>query len=198
MTAMNDDIKTLRRIANWIEPDQREHSARKLREIADRLESSSNLNGFDVEKLPPILISCVAKLWPGSKGMFWERFIELMPERIQQLVEPVPLAPSGAVPRYEDALPGLEDDRGFVSYPKQIALMQAEIDAYRAAQPLAGQDVRAVTYTCKGKGGVYKRISTAIGAGTSRGAEIVIYEGDDGVWYFRTADDFADRMGIIK
>lgn len=44
-------------------------------------------NGFDVTELPPILISCVARLWPGSEGMFWEKGLEQMPDRIADIVE---------------------------------------------------------------------------------------------------------------
>lgn len=43
-------------------------------------------NGFDINKLPEILISCVAKLWPGGGGMFWETALENMPRRIEELM----------------------------------------------------------------------------------------------------------------
>lgn len=49
-------------------------------------DASAQFNGFDIAKLPPILISCVAKLWPGSEGMFWEAALEKMPARIEELM----------------------------------------------------------------------------------------------------------------
>lgn len=56
--------------------------------IEDRISSAvspAQFNGFDPAKLPPILISCVAKLFPGTDGMFWETFIDKMPQRIDLL-----------------------------------------------------------------------------------------------------------------
>lgn len=49
-------------------------------------DANALFNGFDIAKLPPILISCVAKLWPGSNGLFWEIALEKMPERIEHLM----------------------------------------------------------------------------------------------------------------
>lgn len=49
-------------------------------------DTNALFNGFDVTQLPPILISCVAKLWPGSNGLFWEVALEKMPERIEHLM----------------------------------------------------------------------------------------------------------------
>jgi hypothetical protein len=55
-----------------------------------------------------------------------------------------------------------------------------------------------VTYTCKGKGGVYELIGVAYGAGTSRGTIVNLYrEAEIGVMYFRTPADFHDRMERI-
>lgn len=54
--------------------------------VAD-LDINALFNGFDVTELPPILISCVARLWPGSEGMFWEKGLERMPDRIADIVE---------------------------------------------------------------------------------------------------------------
>lgn len=51
----------------------------------ERDELAAQFNGFDPLKLPPILISCVARLWPGSGGMFWEQSLERMPDRINEL-----------------------------------------------------------------------------------------------------------------
>lgn len=44
-------------------------------------------NGFDPKNLPPVLISIAAKLYPGSKGMFWEEFINRFPQDIQVLID---------------------------------------------------------------------------------------------------------------
>lgn len=55
-------------------------------ELAARPDPSVHFNGFDIDKLPPILISCVAKLWPGSNGLFWETALEKMPGRIERLM----------------------------------------------------------------------------------------------------------------
>jgi hypothetical protein len=52
---------------------------------ADRAAQAAQFNGFDIRKLPPILISCVAKLWPGSNGLFWDLALERMPDRIGEV-----------------------------------------------------------------------------------------------------------------
>lgn len=59
-------------------------------------DARAQFNGFDITKLPPILISCVAKLWPGSNGLFWESALEKMPERIEQLMRKLAAAPTAA------------------------------------------------------------------------------------------------------
>lgn len=51
---------------------------------APSVDRNIDFHGFDIDKLPAILISCVAKLWPGTQGMFWEAFLELMPARIEE------------------------------------------------------------------------------------------------------------------
>lgn len=55
-------------------------------------------------------------------------------------------------------------------------------------------------YTCKGKGGQYRILATALGAGTSRDhGKIVIYQNiDDQEVYYRTEQDFKERMKEYK
>jgi hypothetical protein len=61
------------------------------------------------------------------------------------------------------------------------------------------KDAAHVTYTCKGKGGVYSLIGVAYGAGTSRDTTVNLYrEVGTGVMYFRTPADFHDRMERIN
>jgi hypothetical protein len=80
---------------------------------AGQVEANALFNGFDITKLPPILISCVAKLWPGSNGLFWEAALEKMPERIEHLMANAPAAngagrflalTSSGVTGYDEAL----------------------------------------------------------------------------------------------
>ncbi len=59
--------------------------AKAVEERTTSAVSPAQFNGFDPGKLPPILISCVAKLWPGSEGMFWESFLEKIPARIDEI-----------------------------------------------------------------------------------------------------------------
>jgi len=42
-------------------------------------------NGYDTTKLPSVLISLSAKLF-GNGGMFWEQTIDLMPDKVQRLL----------------------------------------------------------------------------------------------------------------
>lgn len=51
-------------------------------------------------------------------------------------------------------------------------------------------------YTCKGKGGRYRIVGHAHGAGTShaRGAIVVYQDVRTGEMFYRTEDDFANRM----
>jgi hypothetical protein len=50
-------------------------------------------------------------------------------------------------------------------------------------------------YTCKGKGGLYELMGVAKGAGVSRGTETIVYrDTTTGALYFRTPDEFDDRM----
>ncbi|HJV53064.1 MAG TPA: hypothetical protein VJ652_16475 [Noviherbaspirillum sp.] len=53
-------------------------------------------------------------------------------------------------------------------------------------------------YTCKGKGGEYELLGTAIGAGTSRDKSFIVYRDNaKKLMFFRTHDDFATRMEQI-
>lgn len=74
---------------------------------------SAIFNGYDIKNLPPVLISAVAKLWPGSGGMFWENNIDLIPARIEQ---------------FKDALADAEKDAGY--YRK---LRSGDVDNYAVA-----------------------------------------------------------------
>lgn len=57
----------------------------------------------------------------------------------------------------------------------------------------------APRYTCIGKGGEYELIGVAYGAGTSRGTTVNLYrDAMTGVIYFRTPEDFAQRMERIE
>ncbi len=56
-------------------------------------------------------------------------------------------------------------------------------------------------YTCIGKGGTYELLGVATGAGTCKGDEafLMVYrEVEYGSMYYRTIDDFAERMKPIK
>lgn len=56
----------------------------------------------------------------------------------------------------------------------------------------------SVTYTCKGKGGVYELVGVIYGAGTCRGQTMNLYrEIATGVLYFRTPADFQERMEVL-
>lgn len=53
-------------------------------------------------------------------------------------------------------------------------------------------------YTCIGKGGRYKCYGETIGAGTSKGESVVIYQDVDSKKLFhRTRDDFDKRMKLL-
>lgn len=54
----------------------------------------------------------------------------------------------------------------------------------------------SVTYTCKNKGGRYRLIGLATAAGLMKGhLPLVVYESlDTGELYYRTQDDFSNRM----
>lgn len=47
----------------------------------------SMFHGLDVSTLPDVLISAVAKLYPGSGGMYWEQAVPRIPERIQETLD---------------------------------------------------------------------------------------------------------------
>lgn len=50
-------------------------------------------------------------------------------------------------------------------------------------------------YTCKGKGGEYELLGVAVGAGTNRGIEVVVYRDiRTGQLYHRSDADFHARM----
>ena len=49
-------------------------------------------------------------------------------------------------------------------------------------------------YTCIGKGGEYRYLGTAIGAGDSRGELVEVYQDENGQLYHRTPEDFMERM----
>lgn len=54
-------------------------------------------------------------------------------------------------------------------------------------------------YTCKGKGGRYCVLANAMPAGTSkdRGPVIVYQDIESGDVYYRTLDDFKERMELV-
>jgi hypothetical protein len=64
---------------------------------------SAMFNGFDISKLPSILISCVAKLWPGTNGLFWDLALEKMPDRIEQLMARPTAEGDGDLPAIDQA-----------------------------------------------------------------------------------------------
>lgn len=49
----------------------------------------SNFNGYDISKLPSLLISLSAKLF-NNGGMFWETTIDGMPAKVQALKDRLP------------------------------------------------------------------------------------------------------------
>lgn len=54
-------------------------------------------------------------------------------------------------------------------------------------------------YTCIGKGGAYELLGTAIGAGTSRGTDVVVYrDAATGQLFHRTQEDWAARMEPLQ
>ena len=55
-------------------------------------------------------------------------------------------------------------------------------------------DAHRPLYTCIGKGGEYRYLGTAIGAGDSRGELIEVYQDESGQLYHRTPEDFMERM----
>ena len=54
----------------------------KAAQAATQPEIAAQFNGYDVSKLPPILISLSAKLFCNG-GMFWEQSIDHMPSKLQ-------------------------------------------------------------------------------------------------------------------
>ncbi len=60
-------------------------------------------------------------------------------------------------------------------------------------------DYQYLYITCKGKGGVYKLICAADGAGTSRGTTKIVYQDafDDLRFFVRDSEDFYERMELI-
>lgn len=80
----------------------------------------------------------------------------------------------------------------------------AECDYPACKQPSVGAACRAATeareiYTCIGKGGEYELVGVAKGAGKSKLVEpLTIYrDAASGALYFRTGDDFAERMELV-
>ena len=52
-------------------------------------------------------------------------------------------------------------------------------------------------YQCIGKSGEYRLIGRAVGAGTSRGTQVMVYQNrETGMLFHRTAEDFQARMAI--
>lgn len=74
--------------------------------------------------------------------------------------------------------------------------LQLIMDAYQKIGELDDAlDVPGGLYTCIGKGGAYEHIGVTIGAGTSRGQEVVVYcDTDTGQLFHRTPEDFEARM----
>lgn len=67
----------------------------------------------------------------------------------------------------------------------EIATLRAELELER--------------YTCIGKGGVYERIGSALGAGSSRGGIIEVYrDTGSGQLYFRDTSEFFRRMERLE
>jgi hypothetical protein len=73
--------------------------------------------------------------------------------------------------------------------------------AMLAAAPVSpdAADAKPTLYTCIGKGGTYEYLGGALGAGTSRDHRVVLYRDvRNGERYFRTPEDFFNRMNPIK
>lgn len=79
--AVDRDVETVKRAIDAINA-----AAPTAPEATQPAAADALFNGFNITKLPPILTSCVAKLWPGSNGLFWEVTLEKMPERIEHLM----------------------------------------------------------------------------------------------------------------
>jgi hypothetical protein len=115
---MNPLQQRLHNAAIVLDGDGDEHGyAGLLREAIDQIEAGkantvgkAHFNGFAPENLPPILISCVAKLWPGSRGMFWEQCIDRLPGRIAALIEEI--APKKKTPAAQWREDGEADPHG--------------------------------------------------------------------------------------
>jgi hypothetical protein len=77
-------------------------------------------------------------------------------------------------------------------WSKEDEMTEGWIAAQQAAAP------GALHYVCRGKIGTYAMVGTAKGAGKSKLVEpLVIYRDiDDGQLYFRTSEDFRERMEI--
>ncbi len=56
----------------------------QLKAVCDKVETS--FHGYEIDKLPEILISLSAKLF-GQGGIFWETTIDLMPARLQVILD---------------------------------------------------------------------------------------------------------------
>lgn len=69
---------------------------------------------------------------------------------------------------------------------------------YDYVQHLKTKKKKVRLYTCIGKGGRYKCYGETIGAGTSKGESVVIYQDIDSKKLFhRTRDDFDKRMKLL-
>ncbi len=65
------------------------------------------------------------------------------------------------------------------------------------AAPSAPKADERPLYTCIGKGGEYRYLGTAIGAGDSRGELAEVYQDRTGQLFHRTPEDFMERMEPI-
>lgn len=74
---------------------------------------------------------------------------------------------------------------------------QAIYAAMLAAAPSAPKADDRPLYTCIGKGGEYRYLGTAIGAGDSRGELAEVYQDRTGQLFHRTPEDFMERMEPI-
>lgn len=70
-------------------------------------------------------------------------------------------------------------------------------DRALAAAPSAPKADERPLYTCIGKGGEYRYMGTAIGAGDSRGELAEVYQDRTGQLFHRTPEDFMERMEPI-
>lgn len=109
----------------WVSRDGDPHQMAE--ELAAARMEAAQFNGFDISKLPPILISCVAKLWPGSNGLFWDLALEKMPERIEHLL---------ARPSAIGAEPTAESVRLTWMAKNQVAIEEMVIAAAGGDRPL--------------------------------------------------------------